>query len=68
MISTTLSIKVIVYSQTLRKWWAQFLQSTGEVYVDSVLESYTQVVMVDPNVDESFSLLVNLIAQFIEVL
>ncbi|KAB1227065.1 hypothetical protein CJ030_MR1G009586 [Morella rubra] len=62
--------------QSLSRGWTQFLESTGDVYVDLVREFYAQVVTVDANVEELtiqvrgvfFTLSANIIAQFIGLL
>ena len=56
--------------------WAQFLESTDDVYVDLVRDFYTQVLNVDANIEELtiqvrvvfFTLSANIIAHFIGLL
>ncbi|KAB1209983.1 hypothetical protein CJ030_MR6G020127 [Morella rubra] len=65
-----------IQSNFEERGWAQFLGSTGDVYVDLVRDFYAQVLTVDANVEELtiqvrgvfFTLSANIIAQFIGLL
>jgi hypothetical protein len=65
-----------IQSNFEERGWAQFLETTGDVYIDLVREFYAQVITVDASVEELtiqvrgvfFTLSANIVAQFIGLL